>query len=577
MSEPRLDPAEAILRRGAELGELLRALEGAPRPFDPRFKDGLEAVIAGMEDLGRYAEAAAERLEPEGVAVLLDDLDRALRAWQEVNEAIERVVSMAVRGRLDKRFFLLSPIANRACLGERLRLHRIRGLLAGRAPAPPAAPPRPTGAPRPVLDADFLAPEADAARDEGPAPGRSPETPEEEEFDECLSRLRRGDEIDSSDALFDVIRRHQHLLLARLMRAARAPEESLARVLETLWRHVDVLLLEDYFFSARRLKLLHLLAAAEAYSASALFRKLLVLFQRQAPAPPAAALAEFAPASPAEEAAVLRAMVLHPLPDYRRHAIALLPPESFWPVASFPQAPLAALADILDRLRGDDVSDDYRRIFFDCTLPTVAAARTEIQVRSARVMLNAFFAFDFFVEDDYFRKILGLNERVEKEEARLRIEDAFFKRSLEAFKKEKQRVGSRRTQLPRSFTAIPLTVQRKLARDGHYLGLFIRHPHPKIALETLRFITTPSAAEVVVRTKTANTRLVEEVARKEDLLTSYAARLALLANPHAPLRAAVRYVAGIRAEDLRKLAGSHDINPEIGAYLRGRFGGKGQA
>jgi hypothetical protein len=345
-----------------------------------------------------------------------------------------------------------------------------------------------------------------------------------------------------------VIRRHQHLLLARLLRGARAPEESLARVLEALWRHVDVLLLEDYFFSARRMKLLHLLAV-DAFAAK----------------------------DAAEHDVLLRAMVLHPRPEYRRHAISLLSPRSFWSVASCPQAPLAVLADILERMSTPDVPDDYRRIFFDCTMRTVADARTEPQVRSARGMLSTFFTFDFFVEDDYFRKILKLNERVEKEEARLKIEDAFFKRSLEAFKKEKQRAGSRKTRLPRSFTEIPLTVQRKLARDGHYLGLFIRHPHPKIALETLRFITTPGAAEVVVRTKTANSRLVEELARKEDLLTSYAARLALLANPHAPLRAALRYVSGIRAEDLRKLAGSHDVNPEIAAYLRGRVAGKGQA
>jgi hypothetical protein len=553
VTEDRIDPAEAMVRRGAELGRLLRALEGAPRSFDPVFKDGLEAVILGMEELGRHAEGAADRLEPKGLAALVHDLDRALGAWQEVNEAIEQVVSMAVRGRLDRRFFLLSPIANRASLGERLRLHRIRRLLVERAPAPAAAaaPARPIDRACPVPDKDFLVPEAEPPPPPPPEPGAvlaAEEAAEEKDFDECLSRLRGGDELDRSDAISDVIRRHQHLLLARLLRGARAPEESLARVLEALWRHVDVLLLEDYFFSARRMKLLHLLAV-DAFAAK----------------------------DAAEHDVLLRAMVLHPRPEYRRHAISLLSPRSFWSVASCPQAPLAVLADILERTSTPDVPDDYRRIFFDCTMRTVADARTEPQVRSARGMLSTFFTFDFFVEDDYFRKILKLNERVEKEEARLKIEDAFFKRSLEAFKKEKQRAGSRKTRLPRSFTEIPLTVQRKLARDGHYLGLFIRHPHPKIALETLRFITTPGAAEVVVRTKTANSRLVEELARKEDLLTSYAARLALLANPHAPLRAALRYVSGIRAEDLRKLAGSHDVNPEIAAYLRGRVAGKGQA
>ena len=85
------------------------------------------------------------------------------------------------------------------------------------------------------------------------------------------------------------------------------------------------------------------------------------------------------------------------------------------------------------------------------------------------------------MEDDYFKKILRLNQLVEHEETRLGRQNAFFQESMQLLKAQKTKVGARNTRAP-SFTGIPLTVQRKLARDGMYTQLFTCHPEAKIAL-----------------------------------------------------------------------------------------------
>jgi hypothetical protein len=141
-------------------------------------------------------------------------------------------------------------------------------------------------------------------------------------------------------------------------------------------------------------------------------------------------------------------------------------------------------------------------------------------------------------------------------------------------KREKDRVGSRKTYYPKRVFAIPLSVQRKLAREGHYLKLFVRHPHPKIALETMRFVTSTAMAEAVLRTKETNRYLVLEICKRPALLRSYKARMALLANPHTPVQAGLNYIPFINRGDLKHLAANHDTNPEIRVCLARRLNGR---
>jgi len=54
-------------------------------------------------------------------------------------------------------------------------------------------------------------------------------------------------------------------------------------------------------------------------------------------------------------------------------------------------------------------------------------------------------------------------------------------------------------------------------------------------------------------------------------MVTHGARMALLSNPHTQLRAGQKYIPQMRESDLKRLAASHDINPEMGAYLRRRF------
>ncbi len=524
---------------------------------------------------------------PRSPAAAIKDV---IEVWACVNVAIDHAVSRVVRGQADRNFQLLSPIANAENLRGRRRLVRLHeGLeeLASRA-RPTAKEPEPAETAEPASaekegvdqvledeeDVDLLLERAAPLPEEelnytGVFDDGDAEKEEQTPFEECLDRLESPHELDRNDALIDMIRTHQHQLVAHLIRGTAQEDPTLERLLASLWQNAEIVLLDDYFFSVRRSKLTKFIELAEPYPQAERFRRLLRLFRPGPHGFPTAedAILPIEADEPQEYKTFLRALLLHPLEEYRRYAASNLDPSDYWTLISFPQAPLPALATVLDQLAEPGTPEDYRKVFFDCTLKTLAKTRGEDAIKAVRRILNTLFSFDFFVEDDYFKKILRLNQLVEHEEVRLGRQNAFFQESMRLLKAQKTKVGAKNTRTP-SFSGIPLTVQRKLARDGMYTQLFACHPDAKIALETLPFVNNPDRVSQVVRLPRINAQLLGELAKRDELFRTRTARMSLLANPKTPLRNVYGYVPLMAGTDLRKLAVSKDINPEVAQYLK---------
>jgi len=585
-----VEMTDGLNRRGETFIRDLTADTSETLSYRSGFKEDLLRIIEELEEVAATAGALDPYLAPEDASVAASVIQSVIEVWACINEAIDHAVSRVVRGQADKSFQLLSPIANAENLRGRRRLVRLHeGLeeLASRArPTPPEPDIAETTEPVPAEDGNEIQanveeedvellleravpmseeePNYTGVFDDGEA-----EMEQQTPFQECLERLDSPHELDRNDALIEMIRTHQHQLVAHLIRGTAQEDPMLERLLESLWQNAEIVLLDDYFFSVRRSKLTKFIELAEPYPQAERFRRLLRLFR---PGPHGFPTAEDAilPIE-ADEAGqyktFLRALLLHPLEEYRRYAATNLDPSDYWTLISFPQAPLPALATVLDQLAEPGTPEDFRKVFFDCTLKTLAKARGEDAIKAVRRILNILFSFDFFVEDDYFKKILRLNQLVEHEETRLGRQNAFFQESMRLLKAQKTRVGARNTRPP-SFTGIPLTVQRKLARDGMYTQLFACHPEGKIALETLPFVNNPDRVSQVVRLPTINALLLGELAKRDELFRTRAARMSLLANPKTPLRTVYGYIPLMAGTDLRKLALSKDINPEVALYLK---------
>jgi hypothetical protein len=572
-----------------------------------RFAEQLEAAAALVAELPQ--ELPLDEAEHVRAA-----LRRIIDRREEIKAAIDRMTVRAVRGQVDKIFRILSVLfVRRVGYGTKQQLIAVAdrmgalvkaplsgsnprtihppGMLAS-APPPSLGAPSSEEAPRPAPPTPGQEARQHPSGPEVPAeaPSTTARTeplpldfpaafsdvaaglPDEPSFERCLRSLLAGDDLDQADALADLLRRHQHQLVASLIRGAAEEDPQLRRTMDVLWANADVILLDDYFFSTRRSKLAHVLSLAEPYPAAVLFSRLLKMFvpTESGYAPPSDVFATVEREVPAHLPVFLRCFLVHPLEVYRRFAATRLEIPDFWPVVAFPQAPPAALLAVLERLALPSATAEQRKIFFDCTLSTLTGAEGMVQIRAARRILDILFDFEFFMEDEYFDRLMGLHTTIEGKENRVGIPIRVFRESLRLLREQKARLGPRRSAPP-SFVGIPLVVQRKLARDGVYLDLFAQHPDPRIALETVRFITTPTRAEQVVRLSNVNGRLLTELSKKEHLFGSYGASLALVSSPRANLRAVQRYIPMLRADDLRRLATSHDTNPEVAAFIRNQL------
>ena len=589
-----VEQTQGLIRRGETFIRDLTGETGPTLSYRSAFKEDLLRIIEELEEVAATVGALDPYLAPDDASIAASGVRDVIEVWAGINEAIDQAVSRVVRGQADRSFQLLSPIANAENLRGRRRLVRLHeGLeeLASRGrPAPHEPAPAETPAPAPAEaeqeidvadqalveeeDVDLLLERAVPLPEEelnytGVFSDDEAETDEQTPFEECLERLDSPHELDRNDALIDMIRTHQHQLVAHLIRGTAQEDPMLERLLESLWQNAEIVLLDDYFFSVRRSKLTKFIELADPYPQAERFRRLLRLFRPGPHGFPTAedAILPIEADEPGHYKIFLRALLLHPLEEYRRYAAANLDPSDYWSLISFPQAPLHVLATVLDQVAEPGTPEDYRKVFFDCTLKTLAKARGEEAIKAVRRILNLLFSFDFFVEDDYFKKILRLNQLVEHEETRLGRQNALFKESMRLLKAQKAKVGARNTKAP-DFAGIPLTVQRKLARDGMYTQLFACHPDAKIALETLPFVNNPDRVAQVVRLSTINALLLSELAKRDDLFRTRAARMSLLANPKTPLRTVYGYIPLMAGTDLRKLAVSKDINPEIAVYLK---------
>ncbi|MCC7110552.1 MAG: hypothetical protein IT382_14765, partial [Deltaproteobacteria bacterium] len=204
---------------------------------------------------------------------------------------------------------------------------------------------------------------------------------------------------------------------------------------------------------------------------------------------------------------------------------------------------------------------EYLKVFFFCVRDNLLAAASASQLTEALALMRRFFAVPCFHEDIVFEPLLDLDRKLRERAsaaAGTKPDDAYGE-ALAEFSAR----GATDTRAIESLMDVPLPIQRKLARDGHFLSFFVSHQNERVARETLPHLLRHDDITPFLRIATIHRAVITELAKRRRFFRKDAAKLALLENPKTPAGAARGYVHLVSTEQLRLLAVNRHINPDV--------------
>lgn len=398
--------------------------------------------------------------------------------------------------------------------------------------------------------------EADSSWDRSPEPPRA----------EVLSWrewLAGDNELERYAAVLGILGEQQADFLRRFPELPAAEGE---RVLAALWQQAEVLLLEG----RERAGPIFALAcsASPAGGPREAWRQLVTFFRPAKDAPLSAeAVALAIEAFPADYHPIFaRALLIHPSAEVRGWARGVVEPAEAWQAICSGGTSLRVLGEIwswLLSLGPQRVPDGYYKVFLTVVARRLLAELPREQVGVAARFLLAMLETRALGE----RSSLQLLTRIEKH---LRAEalrhgadllaDAGYRQRVEAFAAVVAEAPLVAEQPITIWPAVPLAVQRILAKRGLFLRHFCSHAVDAVALECFPHLMRREDTVEFLKILTINARLIAQLAEEKQLYESDSAKFFLIANPRCPYHIIGKYLGYLSSESLTKLTQGYLFN-----------------
>lgn len=264
-------------------------------------------------------------------------------------------------------------------------------------------------------------------------------------------------------------------------------------------------------------------------------------------------------------------LIDHPHPGIRQYIFYNIQFEELWNIIAYSKTPMETIREIAEHF-SQLKDEDRMKVFFDLTLlrlfndlfnPKIFDFLPQI-----RTIIEIFYEFDFFIETGYFRRLNDLSLRFKEKVGGGEL--GILEKSMKQMEKEYTETGGIPTKQPQCLNELPKAVQRKLARDGHYLEFFSASPHNIIANEVERYVNYNNIGRFVSITA-INRVLLNKLLRKDELFKYTSIINAALGNPKCNLDFAARHASKLNRAELKKLAFNPNMNSEIKEYIKNKL------
>ena len=378
-----------------------------------------------------------------------------------------------------------------------------------------------------------------------------------------VQSLIHGDHLDVEDALLKLTGPLRYAFADYIERQ----DEPLELFEESLWMRPEIILINDYWNHHSQLRLLDLLRRRCHGKRSGSFATVLDFFSednsRVGNGAAERVVETLSKTPPDEKEAYLRCLTLHPNHDIRRYAVANVNLDGLWKVITPETVPLATILTMLEKVAGSRRYDEnFQKVFFHTIHRRLFRANSRSEVVYARGIVRILTELPFFMEDEYFEKLIPAVDYLAAKERHFGVQDGILDDYVEKLRREKHRIGTLKTGSP-NIADIPAVVLRKLARDGHFWFELSMHPLYKIARETVRHVNSPDRALRVANNHVVNQDVLREIGRTRGLFATRTARLALLSNPRTPPAVSLDYLPDLTRHDEEQLLRRATVHPEL--------------
>lgn len=386
---------------------------------------------------------------------------------------------------------------------------------------------------------------------------------------QLINKIVAADVLENVEAFERLLNEHRDLLFSCLAKPETLAPEVLSDLVSGLWRQAPDLLLLELYPAEKPLHLLSLLAELKDVEDAKGFQLLSSLFEMTSDGDDIISrvqlLVEYG-SDPKYQRLLLRCLVLHHEASVSAWAISLLERSELWHVISYSHAPLSIKKVLFENVV-KDAPPEYLKVFFFCVRPNVFSAQRAEELFAAFEILELFFKVSCFHEDMIFEPLLALDQHLRALAMRLKLqvqEKSPYQDLLTSFMAR----GSQSTRDPESMREIPLPIQRKIARDGHFLSFFVSHSNDKVALETLPHLYKKEDITRYLRIPTINRLVLTDLAKRRRFFRKEMPRLALLQNPKTHAQVARIYLPLLSEHQVRLLAENKHISGEVRKMAR---------
>ena len=395
---------------------------------------------------------------------------------------------------------------------------------------------------------------------------KTPQHVDHNALENALNALARGDDLDVEDAIATISGRAHHAFVEYI---EQHPDD-MADLEMGLWKRPEIFVAADYWANPQRARLLNVLTQVGSDRSRAAAAQLAEFFAPNAQGA-AAVVHSLDNVHESQRERFARCLMLHPDHEVRRYAANNTDINSIWKAVTPESVPCATILSLLERMVGSSrYTTAQRKIFFDAVYRRLLSLTSRSDVLYARSIVRILVKLNFFLEDNYFFKLMTVLDYLAHKEQVHGIDDGPLSHYMERIFAEKEKAGHVETEDP-AFDGIPLVILRKLARDGHFWHVLVTHPIAKIARETVAHASTKERALQVANNHRANTEVLRGLGRKRELFSGLSAKLALLSNPHTPIAVSLDYLSDLTLRDVETLLRRATVHPEFRNRLRAKY------